>query len=163
MTKAKLYLDVDGVINAQHADRVWDDISFGIARPQDNHTYRIVWSPSLIRAIQDLDVEIVWLTTWRDEAPTIIGGMTGLAEDAAHLDPLDGLTRFPSIGWKTSALIEDQKANPSPFIWVDDEIGEMQLEVAEGLGGLPLQIDGRVGITPQNIDQIRAYIDGISE
>ena len=163
MAKARLYLDVDGVVNAWHADRSWGDMSEGDAGPSGGGVFTIKWSPTMIEELKALDLEIVWLTTWRDYAEPLIGGLTGVGVGSRHIDPLDGYTTFPSIMWKTRALIQDQIDNPMPFVWADDEINLRQINVAKEHGSLALVIDENRGITPEHIQQIKAFLDSLPE
>lgn len=127
------------------------------------NTYLIRWAPALIEALNELPVELVWTTTWRDDAPLAIGKMMDYTLPHRVLHPLSGRTTFPSINWKLESIIEDQLQSPSPFIWAEDEIGPREIEVAEQLGGLAIPIHSRYGITPSHLEQYREYLGSKSE
>jgi hypothetical protein len=165
MDKVRLYLDVDGVINAQ--------MPFGWGRLQRQHvvadesTYRIRWAPRMVEALGALDLEIVWLTSWRQWGPLSIAPAIGLGADSRVLHPNgDPDAKTPqdnSIYWKIEQLEADQSASPSRFIWVDDEINDepMIRLRAENLGGLAISANDLIGITPKNIEQMQEYINAI--
>lgn len=184
MALTRLYEDIDGCLNASWNARAWrteeDDpadpnvgYQRGWAHPvhaddgsrlSEYHTppkYRMEFNERLIAALNTLDVEFVWATTWRQDA-VAVGTLMGLLHDPQRvLHPMDGLTSFPSIAWKYEAIIDEQTGRPSPFIWVDDEINSLPRparEVIHQLGGLMISPDFNFGITPEHIDQMRKYI-----
>jgi hypothetical protein len=116
-------LDVDGPLNPYAAKST--------RRPLGYDTYRLapqgwserrplrVWLKSthgdLLLALAELtDAELVWCTTWNDEANTLIGPKIGLPElptivvDAHHRH------------WKFPAVLEYAGAT-RPLLWFDDD------------------------------------------
>ena len=162
--KVRLYLDVDGVINASSPQLGWipvDDIesvSEGIA-VVGGQSYRIRWSPQLIQALLELDVDIVWTTTWRDSAVLSLGPLVGLKPEYRVLHPISGVTTFPSIFWKEESIRAEQYNNPSPFIHFDDEIDFWLADREAKMGGLAISPDPNIGITAEHIQQAIAYIE----
>lgn len=162
--KVRLYIDVDGVINASQGDFVWQHTnSEGECDPNgDGFRYLITWVPAMIYALKTLDVEVVWLTTWCMAAPREIGGLTGFGQEARVLLPLHGReVTFPSINWKRASLVADQKADPSLFIWVDDELGLSEEGLKLALPDTPrllLQPDAKTGITPNDVERMKEFI-----
>lgn len=154
--KVRLYLDVDGVINA--AMPPWKGPSEGRA-VAEGHAYKIRWAPAMVAELAALGVDLVWATTWRKDAAFSIAPLIGWGEDARHLSPPFDLT-WPSIDWKAAAVAEDQKGDPSPFIWADDEIHRGHVDAHPD--ALVLSIDPRLGITPTTIQRMRDYIKGVS-
>lgn len=155
--KTRLYLDVDGVINAQ--------MPFGWGRLQNGHAhgYKIRWAPNMVEALASLDVELVWATTWKQYAALEIAPLIGFGHAARHLVPPARGGAFAdeeyygwSIDWKFPAVQNDQQWSPSPFIWLDDELDVMHVEAFPD--ALVLPINSRVGITPTNIEQMREYV-----
>lgn len=137
MTKTRMYLDVDGCINAfGYADAPespWGAGSSGVASTGGDvgwslgTAYKIHWYQAMIEELRNLDIELVWLTTWRNAAPISIGTLINWGQQARVLHPIDGVSRFPSIYWKYEALLQDQKEDPSDFIWIDDELNHLPL------------------------------------
>lgn len=160
-TRVRLYLDVDGVLNAWYADHRWGDIAEGVA-----DRFTIKWSPTMVAALAALDVELVWLTTWRNEAQNIIEPLLGLTPHWFHepsrvLHPLSGETTFPSMNWKFAALMVEQEENPCKFVWMDDELEHNQIVWARATNGLAIPVDHNMGITPDQIKLAKVFIDGV--
>lgn len=182
MTLARLYEDIDGCLNAEYNARVWRDKDnpedlggyqrgwvtpeyddYG-ARQSEYYTspkYRMEYNDRLIEALNALDVEFVWTTTWREDARQA-GTLMGLLHDPQRvLHPLTGQTSFPSIEWKFDAIMYEQDHNPSPFIAVDDEWDSdhgYYRESLESIGGLVICPDFDFGITPKHVAQMRKYL-----
>lgn len=155
--RVRLYLDVDGVINAQMPFG-WGRLQNGHGKDSEGYEFRIRWAPRMIEELTKLDVDLVWTTTWRSAAETAIAPLTGLTLPSRVLHPLSGVTTFPSIHWKLEALIADQRESPSPFIWVDDEIGMRDMFVAEALNGLAISANPVIGISVANVEAMQRYI-----
>lgn len=176
----RLYQDIDGCLNAFLGNRRWNEpdevgdcgLMSGTAyafylhdgtRDLDGKAakFSMRWNSRLIDALNTLDVEFVWTTTWRQDAVGV-GTLMGLAhENVRVLHPLDGKTEFPSIRWKYEAVVAEQQANPSPFIWVDDELFDLPRtarETIHQLGGLIISPSSTYGMTPDDVEKMRKYI-----
>lgn len=176
----RLYQDVDGCLNAFRSSYAWGEVGeegpcgelSGDAfvyhledgtRDSDGTPVRFAmrWNSRLIDALNSLDVELVWATTWREDARGV-GTLMGLNhENIRVLHPLGGKTTFPSIEWKYEALVAEQQRDPSPFIWVDDEIVDLPRaarEVIHQLGGLTISPDPAYGVTPRHVEEMRQYL-----
>ncbi|MGW0749449.1 HAD domain-containing protein [Streptomyces sp. NPDC002587] len=168
--KPLLLIDVDGPLNpyAAKAQR----------RPEGYTTHRMrptgwtsaesakplrVWlnpghGPELL-ALADA-YELVWATTWKDEANDWIG---------PHL----GLPRLPFVDWpvmhgraprgtfwKTQYVLE--YAGSRPFAWIDDDITAMDHEYVDRLHparALLMRIDERAGLTRADFDALAQWAD----
>ena len=146
--RTRLYLDVDGVINAQ-MPMDWGKLCNGHAGG-----YSIRWAPRMVAELADLNVELVWTTTWRDEAVTELAPLIGWGEHGRVLHPAGGELIWPSIDWKFEAVLADQAASPSSFIWLDDELEAEH----KRHGGLVLTVPAALGITPRIMDMMRDWI-----
>lgn len=156
----RIYQDVDGVLNVQ-ASTWGDSLSAEKASPHGG-SFTIKWSPAMIGALNELDVEFVWLTTWCEEADKYIKPMMGIAHPTRVVGPLDGELVFPSMAWKHEALLADLAQNPGPFIWLDDETNAWHQAAAEAMGGIAPNIYYKTGITPQIMETIQEYISSHS-
>jgi hypothetical protein len=67
--------------------------------------------------------------------------------------------KVASIKWKLPALQADQKENPSPFVWLDDEIQMAEAVAARLIGGFALPPYDMTGVTPFNIEKITEYVN----
>lgn len=118
--KPKVYLDVDGVLNAVCLKPdldVWPDYLNTRACGG-----RFCYSPSVVRMIADWHeaevAEVVWLTTWEHEAQTLAQEI-GLP----HFE-VAGPRREADFGWWKLAVVQrDVAADPGrPFVWIDDDL-----------------------------------------
>lgn len=179
MVKTRLYLDIDGVLNASWNARKWrqdgdgdqpgynrawvypEHDNFGVHQGKTGTKFRMEWNSRLIDALNNLDVELNWLTTWRADALTVGETMGLVLENAKVIHPLSGETTFPSIYWKYDAIVHDQAKSESPFIAVDDEwqhIDRMATDFLGSMGGLVVSPDPNFGIEPKHIHEMREYI-----
>ncbi|MDX6744758.1 HAD domain-containing protein [Actinocorallia sp. A-T 12471] len=111
-----LFLDVDGPL-----------IPFGggpyrtypPATPEDAHPLLGRIDPAHGPRLRALPCELVWATTWGQDANTTVAPRLGLPPlpVAAWPDDPDENT---ALHWKTRALVA--RAAGRPFVWVDDEI-----------------------------------------
>ena len=169
----RLYLDIDGVLNASQPHIKWGgERAEGLAvssydfdgEPHILSTepqFVMRWSPGLIDALNGLDIEIVWLTTWRMDAAFSVGPLMGLKSAVRVLHPLNGRTTFPSINWKYEAVREDQAKSPSPFIWADDELYDLPGEVLSSVrteNSVLVAPNPLFGITPEHVEQMQKLI-----
>ncbi|MFD9307973.1 HAD domain-containing protein [Streptomyces sp. NPDC060048] len=167
-TKPLLLIDVDGPLNPYAAKPQ--------SRPAGYSTHRMRptgWtaaeSPKPLRvwlnhghgarllALAD-SYELVWATTWKDEANDWIG---------PHL----GLPRLPFIDWpvmhgraprgtfwKTQYVLE--YAGHRPFAWIDDDITAMDHEYVDmrhPARALLMRIDERIGLVAEDFGTLAAW------
>ncbi|MEU6167002.1 HAD domain-containing protein [Streptomyces tanashiensis] len=162
-----LFLDVDGPL-----------IPFG-GEPQQYRTYETRLdlceagaNPLLARIdpehgakLAALACEVVWATTWMDEANACIAPLIGLPQldvvdwpepsEADERDACDGLH------WKTRTLVA--RAAGRPFVWVDDEVTATDRAwVAAHHPGRALlhRVDARVGLTDDDYAALDAWLRG---
>ncbi|MDJ0381690.1 HAD domain-containing protein [Streptomyces sp. G-G2] len=171
MTKPLLLIDVDGPLNPYAAQRQ--------RRPEGYTTHRMrptgwteaesrrplrVWlnhghGERLLALARTY--ELVWATTWKDEANDWIG---------PHL----GLPRLPFIDWpqrhghaprgtfwKTQYVLE--YAADRPFAWIDDDITPRDRDYVDELHpahALLLRVDERIGLVRADFERLGAWADG---
>ncbi|GLZ76309.1 hypothetical protein Afil01_11160 [Actinorhabdospora filicis] len=144
-----LYLDVDGPL-----------IPFGgpSAYPAFRETGTLLdrVDPAHGPRLLALGCELMWATTWGEDAN-------------AHIAPLLGLPRLPVVAWpdedppprvhwKTPGLVAC--AAGRPFGWLDDEITDADRAwVAAMHPGRALlrRVDARVGLTEEDYAAVRAF------
>lgn len=160
---AKLYLDVDGVINAGDEKKLanfWtpETIRKGVAG-SDGFAYDIIWSQQMVDELFALKLDLIWTTTWRQHAGLSIAPLIGYGEEAPYLTNSVHVSPYePSITWKIQEVIEHQKVNPSKFVWIDDEIDYIHKNAVKNLGGLVIAPVPEVGIIPHHIQLIKEYL-----
>ncbi|WP_454613173.1 HAD domain-containing protein [Streptomyces collinus] len=138
-----LFLDVDGPL-----------IPFGspagaAAPVGDGNPLLARLDPGVGARLMGLGCDLVWATTWMEEANTVVAPRIGLPrlpvlewpEPAARTGPR-------GLHWKTRALVE--WAGPRPFIWVDDEINAVDRQWVEAAHPGPYllhRVDPAEGLT----------------
>ncbi|MHB1525004.1 MAG: HAD domain-containing protein [Candidatus Dormibacteria bacterium] len=120
--------------------------------------YEMPISDRMLAAIFALPVEVIWLTTWEDEANLVFGERLGL--------PTLPYIELPhSRAWsKRIAVSRWVAANPlRPVIWADDDPRIRRCR--EWLRTLQPQSlivnpEKAIGLTPEHLDAMRRFLDG---
>ncbi|MEU9058287.1 hypothetical protein AB0D13_05130 [Streptomyces sp. NPDC048430] len=111
-----------------------------------------------------LPYELVWATTWKNEANDWIGPHLGLPA----LPFVDWPSMTPDshdrLHWKTRALVVYAKGRP--FAWVDDELGpEDRAWVQEHHDAPALlhQVDPRLGLLAEDFSALSEWAAGLEQ
>jgi hypothetical protein len=136
--KPILFLDVDGVLNIMSRGtprKTMIDVEIGLGTPKHRYKVRLdeihgMW----LHELADAGFELVWATTWEDEANEHLLGYYGLpklpvvpftADDELRL-PLPDLLPQPKFSdrnnvwiWKAPSVL--RYAGERPFVWFDDD------------------------------------------
>ncbi len=160
-----LFLDVDGPL-----------IPFG-AEPQQYPTYATGEdlrgadaNPLLTRInpqhgarLAALPCELVWATTWMDDANDCIAPLLGLPPLAVVVWPepseVDEQDERDGLHWKTRTLVE--WAAGRPFAWVDDEITDADrtwVATHHPTHALLYQVDARRGLTDADYAALESWL-----
>lgn len=129
----RIYLDVDGVIQpilypedtVQLPAHTWATIFKSTFRdPVTVKEGNFYYYPEVIARLSALskrsDVDVVWLTAWMEGAPYSLDAPLGI-ESAGFLPWQDNGGDYGYFQRnKGHAIVDDQKRNPSKFVWVDD-------------------------------------------
>jgi hypothetical protein len=182
-----LLLDVDGPLNPYAAKRnlrppgyaTFRRTSYGAwlgGRNARRHKGLRVWlhpgHGAILRALaEETGLELVWATTWLDEANTFIGPSVGLPElPVIHYPPADlqcegdGGHRWRRDGaWKWSGVAA--YAAGRPLAWLDDDHGYPHFARARGAfeherrncPTLLCHVDPRSGLQTAHLDEIRSW------
>lgn len=145
--KPKLYLDVDGVLNACPpipAEPV-------IMSPAG---YLICIPPGTKERIARL-VEVfepVWCTAWREEAHAFFGEVLELGETWDHID-------FRT--YKLLGIFDDlARGAPQPWVWIDDdanwELEELGLHL-DHLDSRAINPQTSIGLTDDHVEEALAF------
>ncbi|MCX4552684.1 MULTISPECIES: hypothetical protein [unclassified Streptomyces] len=168
-TRPLLFLDVDGPLNP-----------YGAApheRPQGYVTHRMRptgWedpSTKPLRVWLDhrhgeqllaLPYQLVWATTWMNEANEWIGPQLGLPELPFVDWPGASLQTDTRLHWKTQALVA--YAAGRPFAWVDDELGPVDRDWVAAHGDSPALlhwVSPRLGLLPDDFATLARWAAGL--
>jgi hypothetical protein len=171
----RLFLDVDGVLNAFRFDvnlATFDDFTDHAISVEDQNGFRRTFDVCLSRAmgerIASLSTEIVWATTWEHHADTYIAPLCGLPSG------LDLLTDLSDRGvwhgtWKFDEVRRLVNEDPRPFVWVDDDIDTF-LNGSESarrwaadlpIPNLLISPDPRSGLTHGHFDAIEEFLNEV--
>lgn len=124
--KARIYFDVDGVLNA--VTRKVPDWGWSQHRRTRIKGFPILWSPDLIDVLNGVaatpGLGIYWLTTWCHDAPGILAPALGLNGSGWPVVGYDHWRR--SVGlpwWKHRAIVEHLDGFAGDVLWIDDDHG----------------------------------------
>ncbi|MFB9315224.1 HAD domain-containing protein [Nocardioides plantarum] len=120
--------------------------------------------PSWGRQLSDLPGELVWATTWEEEANEVLGPLLGLAPLPVVVWPDGDVAWVPPGGhWKTEALLSWSKGRA--LVWIDDEISDADRSWIEENRTEPsylLRVDHRVGLTRTDLTALEAWLLRVS-
>ena len=164
----RVYLNVDGVVNAFSCHKVWDWDRIG---SEDYKGYAVRWSEEMVERLLELaeigrGLEIVWVSSWGSDCRGFakVVGLGALGEKARVLGPLSGEMTYPDIYWKAEAIWEDLKdySGSGSWAWFDPStvlLGDL-LDYREMLsdGYVPV-VDMAFGITPEMILELELQME----
>jgi len=156
-----LFLDVDGpLIPFGATDRVYPAYT-GPPVPDAPHPLLTRVDPALGPRLVALGCELVWATTWMDDANADLAPWLGLPAlpvvEWPDEDEPPGL-----LHWKTRPLVA--WAAGRPFIWVDDEITEADrawTAVHHPGPALLHRVDHRYGLTEADFGVLREWLAAV--
>ncbi|MDI2129760.1 hypothetical protein [Yinghuangia seranimata] len=122
---------------------------------------RVDLNPEHGEALLALPFDLVWATTWMQEANRLIGPLIGLPE-LPFVDFLDDDVATPSptakLHWKTATLAA--YAGDRPFAWVDDELARADrrwLARNHAAPTLAHHVDPKVGLVPKDFARLAKW------
>lgn len=160
---ARLYLDVDGVLNA--VTRKAPAWGWERHRTKRINGYPITWSPDLIDVLNDVaatpGLGVYWLTTWCHDAPKHLAPALGL--NGADW-PVVGHEHWRRVSglpwWKHLAIVEHLDGFDGGVMWIDDDHG-VDPGARAWLAGQPQVLAmapaSDVGITRDEAEIIRRF------
>jgi len=163
-----IYLDFDGVVNFFGETEFPDSETALATFPPRKLVVTLNWSPTLIKELNSLPVDIVWLTTWRDYAVEILEPIIGLKSSRV----LQWEHKFSDYNqsFKFIALKEDQAENPRPFIWLEDYATHSYYNnkfhkpaIKAFPPHLVIMPDDEKGLTPTHIQEIKDFLVSVDK
>jgi hypothetical protein len=157
-----LFLDVDGTL-----------LPFGGAGPPSSLAdwggWQDISNPQLAKIdlahgprLLALPCVLMWATAWMEDANEVIAPLLGLPQL-----PVTGLPEAPEededgvLHWKTRALV--QAAAGRPFIWVDDEISDLDrvfVSRHHGEHALLHRVDSMTGLADTDFAVLADWLRG---
>lgn len=107
-------------------------------------------------------VDFVWLTQWRLNAPATLDALFNI-KSKGYLPWSSSPTDYGQF-FKAVALVEDQKIAPSPFVWIDDiaaTANAVSFFGREGLDmsrALVIKTEMTLGLTIEHIKRIDDFL-----
>ncbi|WP_328943445.1 hypothetical protein OG259_19545 [Streptomyces sp. NBC_00250] len=159
MVTPLLFLDVDGpLIPFGAGDREYPTYPPAPPAPVSPLLARL--DPAQGPRLAALPYELVWATTWEDDANAWVAPRLGLPALPLVRWPGDGPDPVAGVHWKAPALVA--WAGGRPFAWVDDEIGAADRDwVATHHPGRALlhRVDARRGLAAADFEALTAWAD----
>jgi hypothetical protein len=160
-TRPLLFLDVDGPILPIGGSPT----EYGFQDGANPLLSRI--NPALGPLLLELGCQLMWATTWTDDANVLVCPILGLPELPVVTwpdPPDDGVDTWFGLHWKTRPLVDH--ANGRAFIWVDDEITEAdRIWVSEHHPGQALlhRVDPSLGLSIRDLNDLTQWIGALPE
>ncbi|WP_425307330.1 HAD domain-containing protein [Ammonicoccus fulvus] len=150
-----LFLDVDGVLIPFGRS---DIPTFG-DNPDAAHPLLTRVDPALGPRLAALPLDLVWATTWEEDANDLIAPRLGLG----RLPVVEWIDADPPVGvhWKTASLVE--AAGSRPFAWIDDELtgrDQQWIDARHPASVLLLKSRPDVGLTFDQLEEIADWARG---
>ncbi|MGC9544584.1 HAD domain-containing protein [Streptomyces sp. UG1] len=161
-----LFLDVDGTLVPFGAERPYPRYAPPRTLPEPAaHPLLTRVDPALgtrLQRLTELGVELVWATTWMDDANTTLAPWLGLPPLPVVDWPEEDAQ--PSLGlraphWKTRPLVA--WAAGQPFAWVDDEITDVDRAWVAARHPAPAllhRVDHRYGLTDRDFAVLEEWL-----
>ncbi|MFD8206759.1 HAD domain-containing protein [Streptomyces sp. NPDC059695] len=160
-----LFLDVDGPLIPFGADpRQYPIYPTGLdPREAEAHPLLSRIDPEHGTKLAALGCEVVWATTWEEDANEFIAPLIGLPRLDVVVWPevsdLDEQDEHAGLHWKTRTLVA--RAAGRTFVWVDDEVTDAdRVWVAAHHPGPALlhRVDARRGLTDRDYAALHSWL-----
>lgn len=158
-----LYLDVDGVCNPWPWLRSNVDRSGWTYERHELEGFAVYLAKDLGAALQELDVEVVWATTWELKADRLIAERVGLPSGLRVL-PYRGHWGRKVGGCGKLDVVRADAGDERPMVWVDDELDGEDYEWAEARTGPTLLVKtvGHEGLTLAKVKEVKEWLADVT-
>jgi DNA-binding XRE family transcriptional regulator len=166
MTRPLLLIDVDGPLNPYAASNNTIN-KFNRQNPARGYkTHQISgykvrlarWHGAELKGLARA-FDLVWATTWEQQANTEIGPRIGLPDlPVISFKDLPDQPPAPGLYWKTSIIADYCKGRP--FAWIDDEISHVDEQYITDRHTAPaklMKINPATGLTPEHFDALETW------
>lgn len=166
---ARIYLDVDGVLNAVNDGTPqwgWEDAPVRVKA----NGWSITYSPAVVSLFNELaetpGLEVFWLTTWCHDAPTKLAPEIGLRGETWQVVGYDHWRDAePKVWWKLPAIREHLDGFTGGVLWIDDDLiwdSAARAWLHENPHVVGLSPHSQVGITRKQGGIIRDFVNRLT-
>lgn len=165
-----IYLDIDGVLNAMsHKPPKMNTQWYGEWREEKIMGYTILWSVELVERLNALaerpDVQVKWLTTWRQDAAQTFSAPVGInGQEWFFFDDHDREMGNLEEWWKFRHFRKDfEDGVAEKYVWIDDDLmwEKHSREWMENISTdllLPISPNSNHGITRKQMELIESFL-----
>lgn len=154
-----LFLDVDGVLlPLSHQEGDWETVLIG------GYHGTQLFSPSIVARLVGLHrtgrVQIEWLTSWDDEANTVLAPLVGFDQYKVHAEPTSG---GDPMYWKERVvrIHANRLGITGRFVWIDDDMilygSDVRVRI-DYVNGFVVAPDSQKGLTHEHLDSVEEYL-----
>jgi hypothetical protein len=160
-----LFLDVDGPLIPFGSSAGHPEVAAASTTTVDQGNPLLArLDPGIGPRLMALGCQLVWATTWMEEANEVVARRIGLPK-LPVLEWPDAATGGTPRGlhWKTRPMIE--WATGRPFIWVDDEISAMDRQWVDASHPGPSllhQVEPAKGLSDTDFRVLAGWLDTVS-
>ncbi len=169
--RGMIYSDFDGVYNIPQREGLHTAL---VATPGSQHFREettIAWDREILELLTEFiaasGFDFEWLTTWNEYSHigAAAQGMNfgHMAHAPAQLNP-QAKNSKAWTEWKARHILADQRANPRPFIWIDDKAPLFWREIVEQSTSAPSLIittDSTSGLTREDVLQMVLWLQNL--
>ncbi|MEU3982972.1 HAD domain-containing protein [Streptomyces sp. NPDC026672] len=155
-----LFLDIDGTLLPFGAVEPYREYEPLPGPPPDAGAHPLLTriDPALGPRLAALGCELVWATTWMDDANTVVAPWLGLPPLPVVEWP-DEEAPPALLHWKTRPLVA--WAAGRPFVWIDDELTEADRAWVAAHHTPPAllhRVEHQYGITDTDVTNVRDWL-----
>ncbi|AQS69549.1 HAD domain-containing protein [Streptomyces pactum] len=160
-----LFLDVDGPLIPFGSSAGQKEVAAASSTTVDQGNPLLArLDPGIGARLTALGCRLVWATTWMEEANDVVAPRIGLPRlPVLEWPDADAGGTPRGLHWKTRPMVE--WAAGRPFIWVDDEIGDMdRLWVDAGHPGPSLlhHVEPAKGLEDADFRALAGWVDAVA-
>ncbi|MBX4176674.1 HAD domain-containing protein [Streptomyces geysiriensis] len=160
-----LFLDVDGPLIPFGSSADQEEIAAASSTTVDQGNPLLArLDPGIGARLTALHCQLVWATTWMEEANEVVAPRIGLPKLPVLEWPDADTGGTPrGLHWKTRPMIE--WATGRPFIWVDDEISTMDrlwVDASHPGPSLLHQVEPAKGLSDTDFRVLAGWLDAVA-
>lgn len=167
MVGSLLLLDVDGPLSPFRASWFGSrspaaGFGFHDLTPDGGVTYRVALNPNhgeQILRLAEGGFELVWATTWLEDANRLIAPLLGIPDDLPVIPLQRPTSPTGTRCWKASQIAD--WVGSQPFVWFDDEINRATrtwLDAAGLATHLAHRVEPHLGLVDEDFETAQRFL-----